>query len=66
MFIVFIQLCQVSHICVSKLTITGSDHCLLSGQYQVIIWTNAEILLVWTLGTNSEIYVHFYSRKYFL
>ena len=44
------------HICVSKLTIIGSDIGLLPGRHQAIIWTNAGILLIRTLGTNfSEI-----------
>ena len=44
------------HICVSKLTIIGSDNGLSPSWHQAIIWTNAEILLLRTLGTNfSEI-----------
>ena len=44
------------HICISKLTFIGSDNGLLPGQRQAIIWTNAGILLIQTLGTNfSEI-----------
>ena len=47
---------QVTHICVSKLTTIGSDNSLLAGRRQAIIWSNAGILLNWTLGTNfSEI-----------
>ena len=47
---------RVTHICVSKLTIIGSDNGLSPGRRQAIIWTNAGILLIWTLGTNfSEI-----------
>ena len=46
----------VTHICVSKLTIIGSDNGLSPGRRQAIIWTNAGILLIRTLGTNfSEI-----------
>ena len=46
----------MTHICVSKLTIIGSDNGLSPGRRQAIIWTNAEILLIQTLGTNlSEI-----------
>ena len=37
---------HVMHICVNKLTIIGSDHGLLLGQHQVIIWTNTGILLI--------------------
>ena len=47
---------RVTHICVNKLTIIGSDNGLSPGRRQVIIWTNAEILLIGPLGTNfSEI-----------
>ena len=47
---------RVTHIFVSKLTIIGLDNGLSPGRRQAIIWTNAGILLVWTLGTNfSEI-----------
>ena len=47
---------RVTHICVSKLTIIGSDNGLLPGRRQAIIWTNAGILLIGPLGTNfSEI-----------
>ena len=46
----------VMHICISKLTTIGSDNGLSPGRRQAIIWTNAEILLIGTLGTNfSEI-----------
>ena len=46
----------VTHICVSNLTIIGSDNGLSPGRRQAIIWTNAGILLIRTLGTNfSEI-----------
>ena len=37
---------RVTHICISKLTIIGSDNGLLPGQRQAIIWTNARILLI--------------------
>ena len=43
---------RVTHICVSKLTIIGSDNGLSPGRRQAIIWTNAGILLIRTLGTN--------------
>ena len=46
----------MTHICVSKLTSIGSDNGLSPGRRQAIIWTNAGILLIRTLGTNfSEI-----------
>ena len=43
---------RVTHICVSRLTVTGSDDGLSPGRRQSIIWTNAGILLIQTLGTN--------------
>ena len=47
---------RVMHICVSKLTIIGSDNGLMPGRRQAIIRTNAGIFLIQTLGTNlSEI-----------
>ena len=36
---------QVMHICVSKLTIIGSDNGLLPERRQAIMWNNAGILL---------------------
>ena len=46
----------MTHICISKLTIIGSDNGLSHGRRQAIIWTNAGILSIRTLGTNfSEI-----------
>ena len=44
---------RVTHICVSKLTIIGSDNGLAPWRRQAIIWTNAGILLIGPLGTNS-------------
>ena len=41
-------------LCVSKLTIIGSDNGLSPGRHQAIIWTNAGILLIRTLGRNSS------------
>ena len=47
---------RVTHICVCKLTIFGSDNGLSPGRRQTIIWTNARILLIGPLGTKfSEI-----------
>ena len=43
---------RVMHICISKLTIIGSDKGLSLGWRQAIIWTNAGIFLIRTLGTN--------------
>ena len=49
---------RVTHICVSKLIIIGSDNGLLPGRRQAIIWTNAGLLLIGPLGTNfSEILI---------
>ena len=42
----------MTHICVRRLTITGSDNGLSPGRRQAIIWTNAGILLIGPLGTN--------------
>ena len=48
---------RVTHLCISKLTIIGSNNGLSSpGWCQAIIWTNAGILLIQPLGTHfSEI-----------
>ena len=57
---------RVTHICVSNWTIIGSDNGLSPGRHQAIIWTNAGILLIRTLGTNfSEILseIHKFSLK---
>ena len=43
---------RVTHICVGKLTIIGSDNGLSPGRRQAIIRTNAGILLIRPLGTN--------------
>ena len=49
---------RVTHICVGKQTIIGSDNGLSPGQRQAIIWTNAGILLIGPTGTNfSEILI---------
>ena len=46
----------MTHICVSKLTVIGSDNGLSPGRRQVIIWANTGILLIRTLKANcSEI-----------
>ena len=45
---------RVTYICVSKLTIIGSDNGLSPGQRQAIIWTNAGILIIGPQGTNSN------------
>ena len=43
---------RMTHICVGKLTIIGSDNGLSPDRHQAIIWTNAGILLIRPLGTN--------------
>ena len=45
---------RVMHICVSNLTSIGSDNGLSADWRQAIIWTNAGILLIGTLGTNFD------------
>ena len=53
---------RVTHICISKLTIIGSDDGLSPGRRQAIIWTNAGILLIGPLGTNfSQILIEIYT-----
>ena len=42
---------RVTHICVSKQIIIGSDNGLSPGRRQAIIWTNAGILFIGPLGT---------------
>ena len=56
----------MTHICVRKLSILGSDNGLSPGRRQAIIWTNAGMLFNWTLRTNfSEILseIHTFSFK---
>ena len=57
---------RVTHICVRKLTIIGSDNGLSPGRRQAIIWTNAGILLTGALATNfneTSIEIHTFSFK---
>ena len=57
---------RVTHICVSKLNMIGSDNGLSPGRRQAIIWTNTGILLIWPSGANfSEmlIEIHTFSFK---
>ena len=56
----------MTHICVSRLTIIGTDNGLSPGRRQAIIWTNAGILLIGPLGTNfneTSIAIHTFSFK---
>ena len=47
---------RVTHICARRLTSIASDNGLSPGRRQAIIWTNAGILLIRSVGTNfSEI-----------
>ena len=56
---------RVTHICVSKIIIIGSDTGLPPGQRQAIIRTNAYILLIGPLGTNfSEILVEILTKSF--
>ena len=57
---------RVTHICVSTLTIIGSDNGLSPGRRQAIIWTKTGILLIGPLGTNFSqtlIEIHKFSFK---
>ena len=57
---------RVTHICVSNITIIGSDNGLSPGWRQAIIWTNADILLIGHIGTNFNeilIEIHTFSFK---
>ena len=57
---------RVTHMCVSNVTIIGSDNGLSPGRRQAIIWTNAGILVIRPFGTNfSEILIkiHTFSFK---
>ena len=57
-FLILTHRGRVTHICVGKLTIIGSDNGLSPGRHQAIIRTNAGILLIGPLGTNfSEILI---------
>ena len=51
--------------CVSKLTIIGSDNGLAPGRRQAIIWSNAVILLIDPLGTNfNEILIEIHTLNF--
>ena len=53
-----------TQMCVSKLTIMGSNNGLSPGRRQVIIWINAEILLIELLWTYSEILIEIYTFSF--
>ena len=51
-----------AYICVSERTTIGSDNGLAPSRRQAIIWTNVEMILIQTLGTNfSEILREIYT-----
>ena len=55
---------RMTHTCVSKLTIIGSDNGLSPDRRQAIIWTNAGILSIGPLGTKLSdilIAIHIFS-----
>ena len=58
------------YICVSKLTIIGSDNGLSPGRHQAIIWANAGILLIEPLGKklqwnhNRNIYIFSFKKMH--
>ena len=56
---------RVTHICVGKLTIIGSDNGSSPGRRQAIIWTNVGMLLIGPLGTNfSEMLIKIYTFSF--
>ena len=59
----------MTHICADNLTTIGSDNGLSLGRHQAIIWTNAGILSIGSLGTNFsefvfEIYAFSFKKMY--
>ena len=55
----------MTHTCVSKLYIIGSDNGLSPGRCQAIIWINDWILLFGSLGTNfNEIWIEIYTFSF--
>ena len=51
----------VAHVCISKITIIGSENGLSPDRCKAIIWTNTGILLIGPLGISfSEILTEFY------
>ena len=60
---------RVTHICASKLTISGSDNGLSPDRRQAIIWTTARLLLIGPLKTNfselvSEIHAFLFQKMH--
>ena len=61
---------RVTHICISKLIMIGSDNGLSLGRRQAIIWTNDGILLIRTFRTHfselvSEIHTFPFKKMHF-
>ena len=61
---------QVTHVCVSSQIVINSDNGLSPGRRQAIIWSNAGILLIRTLGTNfsdilSKIHTFVFKKIHF-
>ena len=53
------------HVCVSTITVIGSNNGLSPGRRQAIIWTNDGILLIGPLGANfSEILIKIYTFSF--
>ena len=62
---IFCALSSLTHICVRKLTIIGSDNGLSPAQRQAIIWTSAGILLIGALRTEfSETLIVIYAFSF--
>ena len=60
-----VKIMAVIYICVDNLAIIGSNNGLLPEWHQTIIWTNAGILLIRSLGTNfSEILIKIYTLSF--
>ena len=55
----------MTHICISKLAIIGSDNGLSPDKHQAIIWTNAGILLIGPLRTNFNEILIFIKKNAF-
>ena len=59
----------MTHVCINKLTIIGSDNGLSPGRHQAIIWTNAGILLIRNSGKNfneilSEFHIFLFKKMH--
>ena len=56
---------RMTHICVSKLTVIGSNNGLSPSRRHAIIWTNAGILLIGPLGTNfNEVFIEIHTFSF--